>query len=55
MTSTPASAPHLRDPAVLHRVHDRIDREYAQSLNVEALAGGVHLSAGFLSREFRRA
>lgn len=32
-----------------------MDREYAQPLNVEALAAGVHLSAGHLSREFRRA
>jgi AraC-like DNA-binding protein len=36
-------------------VRDRIDREYAQPLDVEALARGVHLSAGHLSREFRRA
>jgi len=36
-------------------VRDRIDREYAQPLDVEALARGVHMSAGHLSREFRRA
>jgi AraC-like DNA-binding protein len=35
---------------VLHRVRDWIDREYARSLNLEALAGGVHMSAGHLSR-----
>lgn len=45
----------LRDLALLRRVRDRIDREYAQPLDVEALARGVHLSAGHLSREFRRA
>jgi AraC-like DNA-binding protein len=45
----------LRDLAVLRRVRDRIDREYAQPLDVEALARGVHLSAGHLSREFRAA
>jgi AraC-like DNA-binding protein len=45
----------LHDLAVLRRVHDRIDREHAQPLDVEALARGVHLSAGHLSREFRRA
>jgi len=39
----------------LRRVRDRIDREYAQPLDVEALARGVHMSAGHLSREFRRA
>jgi AraC-like DNA-binding protein len=36
-------------------VRDRIDREYAQPLDVEALARGVHMSAGHLSREFRQA
>jgi AraC-like DNA-binding protein len=46
---------HLRDLAVLRRVRDRIDREYAQPLNVEALARDAHMSAGHLSREFRRA
>jgi AraC-like DNA-binding protein len=45
----------LRDLARLRRVRDRIDREYAQPLNVEALARGVHMSAGHLSREFRLA
>lgn len=42
------------DIAVMRRVRDRIDREFAQPLNVEDLARGVHMSAGFLSREFRR-
>src|SRR5436190_7545298 len=50
-----ASEQHLRDLAVLRRVRDRIDREYAQPLDVEALARGAHLSAGHLSREFKRA
>src|SRR2546428_6010299 len=50
-----ASAQHLRDLARLRRVRDRIDREYAQPLDVEALARGVNMSAGHLSREFRRA
>ncbi|QGV82408.1 AraC family transcriptional regulator [Streptomyces ficellus] len=45
----------LRHLAQLRRVRDRIDREYAQPLNVEALARGVHMSAGHLSREFRQA
>jgi len=54
MTSTPASV-HLRDLARLRRVRDRIDREYAQPLNVEALAQGVHMSAGHLSRQFKLA
>ena len=55
MTSRPATAEHLRDLARLRRVRDRIDREYAQPLDVEALARGAHLSAGHLSREFRLA
>ena len=55
MTSRPVGAPHLRDLALLRRVRDRIDRDYAQPLNVEALATGVHMSAGHLSRQFRLA
>jgi AraC-like DNA-binding protein len=39
----------------LRRVRDRIDREYAQPLNVEALARGVNMPAGHLSRQFRLA
>jgi AraC-like DNA-binding protein len=42
-----------RDLALLRRVRDRMDREYAQPLDVEALARGVHVSAGHLSRQFR--
>ena len=55
MTSRPDEAQRLRDLARLRRVRDRIDREYAQPLDVEALARGAHMSAGHLSREFRRA
>lgn len=47
--------PHLRELALLCRVRDRIDREYAKPLDVEALARGVHVSAGHLSRAFRAA
>ncbi len=53
--SRPAPATHLRDLARLRRVRDRIDREYDQPLDVEALARGVNMSAGHLSRQFRRA
>ncbi|MBX7158821.1 MAG: helix-turn-helix transcriptional regulator [Acidimicrobiia bacterium] len=45
----------LRDLVWLRRVRDRIDREYAQPLDVEALARGAHMSAGHLSRQFRLA
>ena len=55
MTSRPAEAQHLRDLARLRQVRDRIDREYAQPLDVEALARDAHMSAGHLSREFRQA
>jgi AraC-like DNA-binding protein len=52
-SSRPTTAQHLRDLALLRRVRDRIDREYAQPLDVEALARGVNMSAGHLSRQFR--
>jgi AraC-like DNA-binding protein len=55
VTSRPASAQHLCDLAILRRVRDRIDREYARPLDVEALARGAHMSAGHLSREFKLA
>jgi AraC-like DNA-binding protein len=45
----------LEDLARLRRVRDRIDREYAKPLNVEALAAGAHMSSGHLSRRFREA
>ncbi|WP_411103134.1 helix-turn-helix transcriptional regulator [Streptomyces sp. cmx-4-9] len=50
-----AAARHLHDLALLRRVRDRIDRQYAQPLDVEALARDVDLPAGHLSRQFRRA
>lgn len=55
MTSRSATNQHLRDLALLRRVRDRIDREYAQPLNVEALAHSVNMSAGHFSRQFRLA
>jgi len=55
VTSRPAEAQHLRDLARLRQVRDRIDREYAQPLDVEALSRDAHMSAGHLSREFRQA
>ena len=53
MGSRTDSEQHLRDLVLLRRVRDRIDREYAQPLDVEALARGVNLSGGHLSRQFR--
>ena len=55
MTSRPAAAQHLRDLARLRRVRDRIDREFAEPLDVEALARAAHMSAGHLSRQFKLA
>jgi AraC-like DNA-binding protein len=55
VTSGLAAAKHLSDLAWLRRVRDRIDREYAQPLDVEALARGAHMSVGHLSRQFRLA
>ena len=53
--SRAASEERLRDLARLRRVRDRIDREYASPLDVEALARGVGMSAGHLSRQFKQA
>jgi len=55
VTPGPAPAQRLEDLARLRRVRDRIDRDYAQPLDVEALARGAHMSAGHLSRQFRLA
>jgi len=55
VASRPAAAQHLDDLARLRRVRDRIDREYAQPLDVEALALAAHMSAGHFSRQFRSA
>src|SRR5699024_4741191 len=53
MASTTAAQQRLRDLALLRRVRDRIDREYAQPLSAEALARQVGTSAGHLSRQLR--
>lgn len=50
---TPVDDARLRELVVMRKVRDRIDREYAKPLDVEALARGVHMSAGHLSRRFR--
>ena len=55
MPSSTADSQRINDLVWLRRVRDRIDREYAKPLDVEALARGVHMSAGHLSREFRLA
>jgi AraC-like DNA-binding protein len=55
VTGGAAEEQHLRDLALLRRVRDRIDREYAQPLDVEALARDAHMSPGHFSRRFRLA
>ncbi|GGO72052.1 AraC family transcriptional regulator [Nonomuraea cavernae] len=44
----------MRDIAVIRRVRDRIDRDYAKPLSLDTLARAAHMSVGHLSREFRR-
>ena len=55
MSQSPAPDIALRDLARLRRVRDRIDREYAQPLDVDALARGIGMSSGHLSRQFKLA
>jgi len=55
VTNPTAEAQRLSDLAWLRRARDRIDREYAQPLDVEAIASGVHMSAGHFSRQFKAA
>ena len=55
MSSRAAAEQRLVDLARLRKVRDRIAREYAQPLDVEALARGANMSAGQLSREFKQA
>ena len=55
MATAQGSEQRLADLVWLRRVRDRIDRDYAEPLDVEALAAGVHMSAGHLSREFKKA
>jgi AraC-like DNA-binding protein len=50
-----AAEQQLSDLARLRRVRDRIDREYAQPLDVDALARDAHMSSGHFSRQFRLA
>ena len=55
MPRDPHPPHHLRDLARLRRARDRIDREYAQPLDVEALARSVHMSGGHFSHSFKLA
>lgn len=55
MPSNDAHAHRLHELVKLRRVRDRIDREFSQPLTVADLAGGVNMSAGHFSRQFRQA
>jgi transcriptional regulator GlxA family with amidase domain len=55
MTNKSSAEQRLRELVQLRRVRDRIDREYEQPLDVEALARGANMSGGHLSRQFRLA
>ena len=53
VTTGPAAAQNLADLERLRRVRDRIDREYAQPLDVEALARGAACIAKQVTRPIR--
>ena len=50
-----SDADRRADLAALRKVRDRIDRDYAKPLDVDALAREAHVSAGHLSRAFKAA
>ena len=54
-TSRSADAQRLSELALLRRARDRMDREFDQPLDVEALARFVHMSSGHFSRQFKAA
>ncbi|MFC9285011.1 helix-turn-helix transcriptional regulator [Streptomyces collinus] len=45
----------LEDLVRLRRVRDRMDREYAEPLDMAELARGAHMSPGHFQRSFRKA
>ncbi|MDO0925767.1 helix-turn-helix transcriptional regulator [Streptomyces sp. TG1A-8] len=45
----------LEDLVRLRRVRDRMDREYAEPLDMTELARGAHMSVGHFQRSFRKA
>lgn len=45
----------LEDLRRLRRVRDRMDREYAEPLDMTELARGAHMSPGHFQRSFRKA
>lgn len=55
MSSDPAFDQHLRDLVHLRRARDLIDRDYAQPLDVPAIARAALMSPAHFSRKFRAA
>lgn len=56
VTSVEVVTPHeLADLAHLRRARDRIDRDFAEPLNVTAMAGAALMSPAHFSRKFRAA
>ena len=53
--NVPTGAPHLQDLVLLRRARDRIDRDYAQPLDVPAMARAALMSPAHFSRKFRAA
>lgn len=53
--TTSSDPPKLDELRRLRRVRDRMDRDFAEPLDVEALARTAGMSAGHLSRQFRLA
>src|SRR5699024_4034245 len=49
------TGPPMETLVLLRRVRDRMDRYYADPLDIPTLAPEVHLSAGYLSRHFKLA
>ena len=50
-----AAREHLRELTLLRRVRDRIDREHARPLDIEALASTVDLPVALFVRRFQEA
>lgn len=48
-------AERLRSLRLLRQVRDRMDREFAEPLDLDVLARSVHMSSGHLSRRFKQA
>ncbi|MCM6778836.1 hypothetical protein NDR87_35720 [Nocardia sp. CDC159] len=47
-----AAAQHLQELTRLRRVRDRLDREYARPLNIEALARDIDMPPAHLTHRF---